>query len=69
MRFEECNWMDVENYLQKEDRVILVIGACEQHGYLSLQTDMRIPLALADAASSETGVIVAPTLNFRNNFV
>ncbi len=64
MRFEECNWMDVENYLQKEDRVILVIGACEQHGYLSLQTDMRIPLALADAASSETGVIVAPTLNF-----
>lgn len=64
MRFEDCNWMDIENYLQKEDRVILVIGACEQHAYLSLHTDTKIPLALADAASNETGVIVAPTLNF-----
>lgn len=64
MRFEECNWMDIEEYLKKEDRVILVIGACEQHAYLSLQTDTKIPLALADAVSNETGVIVAPTLNF-----
>lgn len=64
MRFEECNWMDIENYLKKDTRVILVIGACEQHGYLSLLTDVKIPLALADAASNETGVIVAPPVNF-----
>lgn len=64
MRFEELNWMDVQGYLQQEDRVILVLGATEQHGYLSLLTDIRIPLALADAASAETGVLVAPPLNF-----
>jgi len=64
VRFEELNWFDVENYLQTEDRLMLVLGACEQHGYLSLLTDVRIPLALADAASAQTGVLVAPALNF-----
>jgi creatinine amidohydrolase len=56
--------MDVENYLQSEDRLILVLGSCEQHAYLSLLTDVKIPLALADAASEQTGVLVAPPLNF-----
>jgi len=64
MRFEDLNWMDVEEYLKHEDRLILVIGACEQHGYLSLLSDVKIPLALADAASQQTGVLVAPPLNF-----
>jgi creatinine amidohydrolase len=56
--------MDVENYLKSEDRIILVLGATEQHGYLSLLTDVQIPLALADAASQRTNVLVAPPLNF-----
>jgi len=64
MRIEDLNWMDVENYLKQDDRLILVIGACEQHGYLSLLTDIRIPLALADAASQQAGVLVAPPLNY-----
>ncbi len=64
MRIDECNWMDVESYLQHDDRLILILGACEQHGYLSLLTDVKIPLALADAASQKTGVLVAPPLNF-----
>jgi len=64
MRFEELNWFDIDEYLQREDRLILVIGSCEQHGYLSLLTDVKIPAALADAASEKTGVLVAPALNF-----
>lgn len=64
MRFEDLNWFDVENYLKTDDRLMLVLGACEQHGYLSLLTDARVPLALADAASQATGVVVAPPLNF-----
>ena len=64
MRFEELNWMDIESYLSKDDRLIIVIGATEQHGYLSLLTDIKIPLALADAASQQSGVLVAPPLNF-----
>jgi creatinine amidohydrolase len=64
MRIEDLNWMDVEKYLQHEDRLLMVIGATEQHGYLSLLTDIKIPLALADSASQATGVLVAPPLNF-----
>ena len=64
MRFEDLNWMDVEKYLAQDDRLMLVLGACEQHAYLSLLTDIKIPLALADSASTRTGVLVAPPLNF-----
>jgi len=64
MRFDELNWMDVENYLKQDDRVILVLGACEQHGYLSLAADTLIPQAIADAASQTTSVLVAPALPF-----
>jgi creatinine amidohydrolase len=64
MRFEDYNWMDIEHYLAAEDRLLLVVGACEQHGFLSLLSDVRIPLALADAASSQTGVLIAPPVNF-----
>ena len=64
MRIEDLNWMDVEKYLQQEDRLMMVTGASEQHGYLSLLTDIKIPLALADSASQATGVLVAPPLNF-----
>ena len=64
MRLDELNWMDVEKYLSHEDRLIFVIGACEQHGYLSLLTDVKVPMALADAASQRTGVLVAPPVNY-----
>jgi len=64
MRIEDLNWMDVEAYLQQEDRLILVLGTIEQHGYLSLATDVRIPMALADAASQRTGVLVAPPVHY-----
>lgn len=64
MRLEDLNWMDVEEYLKHEDRLILVLGATEQHGYLSLLTDIKIPMALADSASQQTGVMIAPPLNF-----
>jgi creatinine amidohydrolase len=64
MRYEDLNWMDVENYLRRDDRLMLVLGACEEHGYLSLLTDARIPLAMATAAGERTGVLVAPPLNF-----
>jgi len=64
MRIEELNWMDVEAYLKHDDRLMLVTGATEQHGYLSLLTDIKIPMALADSASQQTGVLVAPPLNF-----
>ncbi len=64
MRFEELNWMDVEEYLKHDDRLMLVLGATEQHGYLSLATDSLIPMTLADSASRRANVLVAPPMNF-----
>jgi len=64
MHLSELNWFDVESYLLTDDRIIVVLGSCEQHAYLSLLTDAKIPLALADAASKQSGALVAPPLNF-----
>jgi creatinine amidohydrolase len=64
MRFEDLSWFDVEKYLQNDDRLILVLGACEQHGYLSLMSDSKIPMALADSASQQSGILIAPVVNF-----
>ena len=64
MRFADLNWFDIEKYLEQDDRLIIVLGACEQHAYLSLTTDVKIPLALAEAASKQLGVLVAPPVNF-----
>lgn len=64
MRLEDLNWMDVESYLQTDDRIILITGAAEQHAYLSLLTDILIPSKIALAAAERERVLVAPPLNF-----
>lgn len=64
MLLGEMTWMEVERYLEHDDRIMLVTGATEQHGYICLETDIKIPLTLAIAASDQTGVLVAPPLNF-----
>jgi creatinine amidohydrolase len=60
MLLEDLNWMDVERYLERDDRIVLITGACEQHGYLSLLSDIRAPLAIAQAACQKEGVLIAP---------
>ena len=62
MLMEDLNWMDVEEYLKHDDRIILVTGSCEQHAYLSLLADVRQPLAIATAAAEREQVLVAPPL-------
>ena len=64
MRLDDLNWFDVESYLLSDDRLMLVLGSCEQHAYLSLLTDVKIPLAMAEAASERSGVLLAPPVNF-----
>jgi creatinine amidohydrolase len=64
MRLQDLNWMDVERYLQGDDRIILITGAAEQHAYLSLLTDILIPERIADAVTQQEHVLVAPPLNF-----
>jgi len=64
MRLEDMNWMDVESYLAHDDRVVVITGACEQHAYLSLLTDIRVPLSVATAACQRETVLIAPPLPF-----
>ena len=40
MRVQDCNWMQLEEYLRGDDRIVLPCGSIEQHGYLSLGVDM-----------------------------
>lgn len=64
MRFEDLTWMDVERYLEQDDRIILITGATEQHAYLSLFTDIFIPSKIAQAVAAQEQVLIAPPLNF-----
>ncbi len=64
MRLQDLNWLDVERYVQRDSRIMLVIGATEQHGYLSLLTDALIPARIAEAAAAREPVLIAPPLNF-----
>ena len=64
MRLQDLNWMDVERYLERDTRIILITGATEQHAYLSLFTDILIPSRIALAVAEREGVLVAPPLNF-----
>lgn len=64
MQFAAMNWMQVEAYLQRDDRVVVITGACEQHAYLSLLADIRAPLAIAEAACEQENVPIAPPLPY-----
>ena len=64
MRFQDLNWMDVEHYLQTDNRILLVTGGTEQHSYLSLSADVRIPEKIASAASGREAVLIAPPIHF-----
>ena len=64
MHFKDMNWMMLEDYLKSDNRVMVVLGMTEQHSHLSLLTNSLIPGKLAEAASQQTGVVIAPTLHF-----
>ena len=39
MRISDMNWMQLEDYLQHDDRTVLPLGSTEQHAHLSVCTD------------------------------
>ncbi|MFC4454027.1 creatininase family protein [Deinococcus sonorensis] len=60
----QMNWMQVEEYLQRDDRLVLPLGSTEQHGYLSLAVDNILPERLAHEAAGPLGVPVLPVLPY-----
>ena len=43
MRIADMNWMQVEEYSQRDDRCVLPLGTTEQHAQLSLSVDASSP--------------------------
>jgi creatinine amidohydrolase len=61
----ERSWPEVAEYLQEDNRLILVIGSTEQHGrHMTFATDVWAPWEIALRASERTGVLLAPALNY-----
>ncbi|MBI5303199.1 MAG: creatininase family protein [Chloroflexi bacterium] len=61
----EMSWQEVQDYLARDNRIILPLGSTEEHGpHLGLGTDSIEAEAIARGAGEATGVIVAPTLNY-----
>ncbi|HSC72963.1 MAG TPA: creatininase family protein [Gaiellaceae bacterium] len=64
MRVRDLNWMQLEEYLARDDRIVLPVGSTEQHAYLSLETDNIIAERLAVEAAEPLSVPVLPVLAF-----
>lgn len=64
MRIADCNWMDLERYLERDDRIVLPLGSVEQHGYLSLAVDAILSERVAVEAADPLGVPVLPALAY-----
>ena len=64
MRIEDCNWMQVEEYLARDDRLVVPLGSIEQHGYLSLGVDRILSERVSVEAAEPLGVLVMPSLPY-----
>jgi creatinine amidohydrolase len=64
MRAYDLNWMQLEDYLRHDDRIILPLGSTEQHAYLSLGTDAILAERVAEEAAEAVGVPVLPVLPY-----
>ena len=54
MRVADVNWMQLEDYLRGDDRIVLPLGSVEQHSYLSLAVDQILSERVSVEARSET---------------
>src|SRR5919202_1600899 len=64
MRIADMNWMQLERYLEDDDRIVLPLGCTEQHAYLSLATDSILAERAAVEAAEPLGVPVLPVLPY-----
>lgn len=64
MRIHDCDWQIIENYLKKDDRVVLPLGSVEQHARLSLCTDAILAEKVCVDAARPLGVPVYPVLSY-----
>jgi creatinine amidohydrolase len=56
--------MQLEAYLDRDDRIVLPVGSTEQHAYLSLETDNILAERASIAAAEPLGIPVLPVLPY-----
>src|SRR5947207_15729006 len=56
--------MRLEEYLARDDRIVLPLGSTEQHAYLSLGTDSILAERVSVEAAEPLGVPVLPVLAY-----
>jgi creatinine amidohydrolase len=64
VRISDMNWMQVEEYLSRDDRAVLPLGSTEQHSYLRLTVDCILPERVAVEAAEPLGVPVFPVVAY-----
>jgi creatinine amidohydrolase len=64
MKLSDMNWMQVEKYLESDDRVVVPLGSTEQHAYLSLSVDSILSERVSIDAAEPLGIPVLPPLHF-----
>jgi creatinine amidohydrolase len=64
MRISDMNWMQVQSYLEHDDRAVLPLGSTEQHAYLRLTVDCILPERVAVEAAEPLGIPVFPVLAY-----
>lgn len=65
MLLADSSWDEAQEYLKRDDRLILPLGATEQHGrHLGLGCDFQIAARLAEIVGAQTNVLVAPPLAY-----
>ncbi|HEU5264088.1 MAG TPA: creatininase family protein [Gaiellaceae bacterium] len=64
MRIVDLNWMQLERYLEQDDRIVLPLGSVEQHGYLSLGVDAILAERVSVEAAAPLGIPVLPALAY-----
>jgi creatinine amidohydrolase len=64
MKLSDMNWMQVEKYLESDDRVVVPLGSTEQHAYLSLSVDSILSERVSVDAAEPLGIPVLPPLHF-----
>ena len=64
MHVRDLNWMQLDGYLERDDRIVLPLGSTEQHAYLSLETDNILAERAAVEAAEPLGLPVLPVLPY-----
>ncbi|SES79764.1 creatininase family protein [Thorsellia anophelis] len=64
MKIADMNWMQIEEYLKTDDRVVVPLGSVEQHAYLSMAVDMILAEKVAVDAAEPLGIPVYPAIPY-----